>query len=246
MRLRAAGVLAMLIALIWPLGALAAEDAAVAADARVLLARSVRAAGIDPREIAIRSVRIRGDQAEVDWSARARAGTLTLQRLGPRWAIETPGSASASVAPVTILRAGGALAPQSVQTGGYQFVFTYGANDAPPGSAFTYVYGRVPTSAEFLPYPTVYPISSDAVFYFDLTAGAAVHFEAGSSLDVWFPFVLDDRLRYDLFIDGTAPAIGPIASRVFDNTVHFTLPAFSLPAGKTITGEIDGDPHEHL
>lgn len=242
MRLRAAGALAMLLAL-WPNCAFADERADIAADTRVLLARSVRAAGIDPREIAIGAVRITGDQAQVDWSARTRAGTLELHRLGARWAVDAPGSASASPPPISISNAGGVLAPQIAQTGGYRFVLAYSANDAPPGAAFAFVYGRVPTSAEFLAYPTVYPISADAVFYFDLTAGAAVRFGAGSSLDVWFPFVLDDRLRYDLFVDGTAPAIGPIASRVFDNSLHFTLPAFSMPAGKAITGEIDGDPH---
>jgi hypothetical protein len=66
--------------------------------------------------------------------------------------------------------------------------------------------------------------------------------QAGTTLDVWFPFVIDPSLRYSLTIAHTDPAIGPIDATISDNTAHFALPAFGLRPGAEVQGEIDGGP----
>ena len=141
---------------------------------------------------------------------------------------------------------GGTVAAWGSETAGYAFSMRYSANDAPATAEFSQVYGRAPTKAEFLPYPTPDGFySSDAVFYFDLTIDATkpVTFAPGSRIFVWFPFVLDDTLRYNLTIGFADKPIGPVYATAFDNTLEFELPAFTVVPGKQLMAEIDGDRH---
>ena len=142
--------------------------------------------------------------------------------------------------------AGGTVAAWGSQTAGYAFSMRYTSNDAPAKAEFSQVYGRAPTNAEFLPYPTPNGFySSDAAFYFDLTIDATkpVTFASGSRVFVWFPFVLDDTLRYNLTIGFADKPIGPIYATAFDNTLEFELPSFTVTPGKQLMAEIDGDRH---
>ena len=142
--------------------------------------------------------------------------------------------------------AGGTVAAWGSQTAGYAFSMRYASNDAPANAAFSQVYGRAPTNAEFLPYPTPNGFySSDAAFYFDLTIHATkpLTFASGSRVFVWFPFVLDDTLRYNLTIGFADKPIGPIYATAFDNTLEFELPSFTVTPGKQLMAEIDGDRH---
>ena len=127
---------------------------------------------------------------------------------------------------------------------GYDFTMRYAANGAASGATFTRLYVRAPTTAEFLPYPTP---GHDAggptdVGFFDVEIGGskAVNFETGTAIDIWFPFVLDDTLRYDVsyFTNGTS--YGPYHGTLYDNVLHFELPAFTVVPGAALQGEISG------
>ncbi len=76
--------------------------------------------------------------------------------------------------------------------------------------------------------------------------GKPVAFTPGTTIDVWFPFVLDDELRYTLSFFSDDKPSGQIAGTIFDNTLHFVLPAFVMAPGKTLMAEIDGDPLSRL
>ena len=106
------------------------------------------------------------------------------------------------------------------------------------------LFARPPTDAEFLPYPTVSNFVSTAVAYFDLTLNstAPVVFSV-MSIDIWFPFVLDDSLQYDLTIGYADKPVGPIYAKPFDNVLHYVLPGFTATPGRPLMAEIDGDWH---
>lgn len=234
--------------LLFTLGAapvLSGEAGTVRSDALILLARTARSTGADPRDLRIDDVQISGDAASVRWTLGDRTNDLRLHRDDSRWFVDSDGMPSASWSGSPLNAGGGLFAPEAAQTGGYEIWLRYTRSNASPGARFSFVYGRAPTQAEFLPYPTTYPFSSESVFYYDLTIGdpKPVTFEPGSVLSVWFPFVLDDRIRYDMYVDGADRPIGPITTRVFDNTLSFELPAFTVTPGKTLVGEIDGNPH---
>lgn len=64
--------------------------------------------------------------------------------------------------------------------------------------------------------------------------------KANSTLDVWFPFVLDTKDTYALHLIGVEPAIDRVAGKLEDNTLHFVLPAFTVPEGSSAEGVIIG------
>lgn len=127
---------------------------------------------------------------------------------------------------------------------GYDFSMRYAPNDAASGTAFTRLYVRAPTAAEFLPFPTpgngVGGPTDVGFFDVEIGGGKAVRFEAGSAIDIWFPFVLDDTLRYDIsyFTNGTS--YGPYHGTLYDNVLHFELPAFTVVPGAPLQAEISG------
>ena len=144
--------------------------------------------------------------------------------------------------PVTSM--GGSLQSDRADTSGYEIVLHYTANDA-AGAVFHEPYARAPTAAEIIPNPAGYHFTSNAVMYFDLTIDAPkpVTFAPGTTIDIWFPFVLDDSLRYDLTIGFADRSIGPIYAKPFDNVLHYTLPGFTVTPGRTLMAEIDGNWH---
>lgn len=137
---------------------------------------------------------------------------------------------------------GGELRSSRSDTSGYQIAVRYAANDS-NGAVFHVPYARAPTQAEIIPYPTTYYFVSNAVLYFDVMIDGTkpVTFAAGTTIDIWFPFVLDDTLQYDLTIGFADRPIGPIYAKPFDNVLHYTLPGFTVTPGRTLMAEIDGN-----
>jgi hypothetical protein len=80
------------------------------------------------------------------------------------------------------------------------------------------------------------------VFYFDLELNGTkpVSFQPGTKIDIWFPFVLDDSLSYRLswVMDGQFSK--SIHGTIFDNVLHFELPAFSIAPPNSLQAEVDG------
>lgn len=146
---------------------------------------------------------------------------------------------------LNVHRSGGTYEPVRSETSGYALTFHYAPSDAQAGSTFQEIRVRPPTHAEFLPYPTPFRYVSDAVMFFDFGVEGTqpVSFQRGSTLDVWFPFALDDALKYSMTFSAGSTSVGPVTGSIFDNVLHFDLPAFTAAPGETFMGEIDGDVH---
>jgi hypothetical protein len=97
--------------------------------------------------------------------------------------------------------------------------------------------GRAASIAEMPPTPTM-----NKYYFFRLSAKGAepIVIRNGASLDIWFPYVLDASKSYDLWLDFIDPDADGLPGTLKDNTLHFTLPAFSTIPGKDAFGEIDG------
>jgi hypothetical protein len=243
---RIAAALLLLAVFTAPAIARCDDAGTVRADARVLLAHRVRLLGVDPRTLVIAGVNLAGDGAVVAWSAGNQHGTLHLTRQGERWWANLDEDDALVANPkIPVSAAGGVVHPERSQTGGYDVTLRYARNNAAPAAVLSQVYARPPTQAEFLPYPTPYRFVPDAVMFFDIMIEAPkpVSFDRGTVLDVWFPFVLDDKLKYSMSFSGDREPIGPVSGSVFDNVVHFELPGFTALPAQTIMGEIDGDLH---
>lgn len=142
----------------------------------------------------------------------------------------------------TIEPMGGSLVSFRSDTSGYEIALRYAENTA--RDAFFHIpYARSPTQAEIIPYPTTLHFISTSVMYFDLTieGGKPVTFQPGTTIDIWFPFVLDDTLNYDLTIGFAKEPIGPIYAKPFDNVLQYKLPGFTVTPGQTLMAEIDGN-----
>jgi hypothetical protein len=123
--------------------------------------------------------------------------------------------------------------------GPYSVTSDFAHNDA-GANAYLLVFERIPTAAE-----SWLTEGGNAYFYFSAKfkhSPVAVHVSNGTTLDVWFPFVLDTNKTYSLTIAHVTPVIGPINGTLKDNTLHFVLPAFAIEPDATMMGEIDGDP----
>jgi hypothetical protein len=146
---------------------------------------------------------------------------------------------------VSVLPRGATKHEPRSTTSGYDVTFSYAANDAPPGAAFSLFYVRPPSAAEMLPSPM--PPSSwggpNSVMFFSFTIAskAPVRFQAGSTLDVWFPFVLDDSVTYFFSTLSGTGEVGPLKAKAYDNALHFVLPAFTAKPGDEFMGEIDAE-----
>lgn len=125
---------------------------------------------------------------------------------------------------------------------GYQMSVHFASNDAALEAEITAIFGRAPTEAE-----SWETRGGNSYFFFSGTvqSTAPVHVQAGTTIDVWFPFVLDTSLYYALTIAHADKPIGPIDGTLKDNVVHFVLPAFALPPGATLMAEIEGDSFRH-
>lgn len=81
-----------------------------------------------------------------------------------------------------------------------------------------------------------------AFFTIEATDGASHAVPANATISIWCPFVLDRDLTYSVTIAHADAPIGPLPATVRDNTFIIALPAFTLPAGARLMGEIDGFP----
>lgn len=108
--------------------------------------------------------------------------------------------------------------------------------------SLTDLLGRAPTEAE-----SWVTRGGNSYFFFSGTvqADAPVHIDAGTTIDVWFPFELDRQLHYGITIAHAAKPIGPIDGTLKDNVLHFVLPAFDVAPGARLMGEIEGDDWPH-
>lgn len=167
------------------------------------------------------------------------AAVAHLQAARLKGSDEKPGSS-----PLPLSASGGTLWTPRQNTAGYDITITFATNDAATGTKFTRIYARAPTKAEALPNPPP-PRSWGGptdVGYFDLEIDGAkpVTFAPGTKVDVWFPFVLDDQLRYRISFVSADKIYAPIRGTIFDNVLHFELPAFTIAPGKAFQAEIEG------
>ena len=134
-----------------------------------------------------------------------------------------------------ILRTGGIESRPRSALEGYDISIQYAPNTSGGRAYFSQLYARAPTHAEIIPYPTTLRFISTSVLYFDLTIDGPkpVTFAPGTTFDIWFPFVLDDTLSYDLTIGFANEPIGPLYAKPFDNVLHYKLPGFTALPGQT-------------
>lgn len=75
-------------------------------------------------------------------------------------------------------------------------------------------------------------------FTLSTTKRISVPFRAGSTLTVWFPYVLKGMVTYTLTLNGVNPEMQTLPGRLKNNVLSFTLSAFSILAGVPARGEI--------
>ena len=124
--------------------------------------------------------------------------------------------------------------------GGYHVTIVLAASDAAPNATVADISGRAPTRGESWLTP-----NNDAFYFLSGTVRSAttIHVRPGSTIDVWFPFVLDPTWHYTLTIAGKGgDSLVNLPGTLARNTLHFVLPAFALAPGIDVYGEIDGDP----
>jgi hypothetical protein len=129
---------------------------------------------------------------------------------------------------------------RAIAGGEYNVRVRLAQNDGPQDAEIAHIQGRAPTEGE----SWANPPSGNSYFFFSGTVKSerTVHVQAGTTLDVWFPFVLDPSLKYSLTIGGAGfTPIGPIDGTLADNTLHFVLPAFTAPPAVDMMGEIESD-----
>ncbi len=130
---------------------------------------------------------------------------------------------------------------RAIAAGDYGVRMRVAKNDGSQDSKIAHIQGRAPTEAE----SWANQPSGNSYFYFSGTVESAqpVHVQAGMTVDVWFPFVLDPSLSYSLTIAAPhAMSLGPVQGALKDNTLHFVLPAFTAPPVLSeLMGEIEGE-----
>ena len=130
--------------------------------------------------------------------------------------------------------------PQTIVGAGYRVRVKLAQNNGDEKAGIADPQSRAPTEAE----SWANPPSGNAYYFFSGTVRATqpVHVQAGTIIDVWFPFVLDTSLSYSLTIAApNAMSLGPVEGTLKDNTLHFVLPAFTAPPGAELMGEIEGN-----
>lgn len=122
---------------------------------------------------------------------------------------------------------------------GFELRTKFAPSDAPRAARF-HATGRRPMHGESWDVP-----QGNGYFFFSLTLDSAIalHVGTGTSVDVSFPFVLDPSKTYSLTLGHADPIVGPLNGTLYDNTLHFVLPAFAVAPGAELMGEIDGDPY---
>jgi hypothetical protein len=121
----------------------------------------------------------------------------------------------------------------------YRVTLRFAPNDSSEVAKVTDFTTRGPTEAE-----SWIARGGNSYFFFSATVQSPqpIHVRAGTTFDVWFPFVLDPSLTYSLTIGGAGfTPIGPIDGTLTDNTLHFVLPVFTAPPGVDMMGEIESN-----
>jgi hypothetical protein len=182
---------------------------------------------------------LNGNEATAEWHSGGDHYTSQLRKRYDRWWLVADESDSCvSAWEGTILFA--QLYPRRPAADGYVFGVKFGDNDAATNAAIVSFMTRAPTEAE----SWANQPSGNSYFFFSGTVQSAqpVHVQAGTAIDVWFPFVLDPSLHYSLTVAApNAMSLGPVEGTLKDNTLHFVLPAFTAPPGADLMGEIDSD-----
>jgi hypothetical protein len=120
-------------------------------------------------------------------------------------------------------------------TSGYVATFFHPKNDLPVRLTLN---GRGPAD-----WQRPAKLGSKLYYAFRLSAEklAAASFAAGSTFDVWFPFVLDNKVLYTLRLSHVIPQLQVAPRSTKNNVLHFVLPPFEIPEGSTPLGEIDAE-----
>ena len=184
---------------------------------------------VGDRPVTVREVNVNGNQASATFTVgtSARLEVFALHYRSDRWWYDSG----------SLVDDACARCPAYIYSNddGYQAKLLLREADA-NASLIVGFHGRAPTVAEMPPAP-----SMNGLYFFDLVTDATtpVNLQAGSSLDVWFPFVLDPDQRYVLWLAFVDPEIARIPGTLKDNALHFEFPAFATRPGKTALGEID-------
>ena len=115
----------------------------------------------------------------------------------------------------------------------------FAPNDAASDDRVVDVRSRAPTPAEswLTRGGNAYAFISGTV-----TSARPIDVQPGTTIDIWFPFVLNPSLRYSLTIGVTKGAsVGPVDGMLDKNTLQFVMPAFALEPGAELMLEIDSD-----
>lgn len=189
--------------------------------------------------IQIDHIEVNNGSATVKWHDASNDDYVSaLKKRYDRWWLLTDTDPCASTGTAETLFQ--ANFPLRLTGDGYRVAIRFATNDATDNAGIESFTSRAPTETEsWVNYP-----SGNSYFFFSGTVQSTlpVHVQAGTTIDVWFPFVLDPSLRYSLTI--AAPnvmSIGPVDGTLADNTLHFVLPAFTAVPGADLMGEIESD-----
>jgi hypothetical protein len=228
-------VLAILLALAFASGPPADVDA-IRHDLPILL-------GISGASVVFDRIEVQDDAAIVWFHAGASGASDSLYKRYDRWWLLSavldhvrPGTHIAIGDPTQPWR--GDLSFHSknalrLMDDGYVMGATFAANDATKDARIAGFAARAPTKAE-----SWATRGGNSYCFFSGTVRSVkpIHVRAGTTIDIWFPFVLDPSLRYRLTI-GSQRVDGTLAH----NSLHFSLPEFTLPPGVELMGEIDSN-----
>lgn len=125
------------------------------------------------------------------------------------------------------------------ESAGYSLKIALSANSSTSADSIKRVFVRMPTDGE-----STQTLHGDAFVFFtvELAGQAPVTFKPGTTVDMWFPHVLDAYRHYGLTAAMADSAFGPVRGTLADNTLHFVLPAFTVTPADPVMFEIDGDP----
>jgi hypothetical protein len=228
-------VLAILLALAFASGP-PADVAAIRHDLPILL-------GISGASVVFDRIEVQDDAAIVWFHAGASGASDSLYKRYDRWWLLSavldhvrPGTHIAIGDPTRPWR--GDLAFHSknalrMMDDGYVMGATFAANDAATTARIAGFAARAPTKAESW---ATRGGNSYCFFSGTVQSRKPIHVGAGTTIDVWFPFVLDPSLRYRLTIGSLR-----VAGSLGHNSLHFSLPAFTVPPGVELTGAIDSN-----
>ena len=228
-------VLAILLALAFASGP-PADVAAIRHDLPILL-------GISRASVVFDRIEVQDDAAIVWWHAGASGASDSLYKRYDRWWLLS--AVLDHVSPGTHIAIGDPTRPWRgdlvfhsknalrLMDDGYVMGATFAVNDATTTARIAGFAFRAPTEAE-----SWATRGGNSYGFFSGTVQSVnpIRVRAGTTIDIWFPFVLDPSLRYRLTI-GSQRVDGTLGH----NSLHFSLPAFTLPPGVELMGKVEGN-----